>query len=98
MTGGTTGREIGMGIKGRIMMETVGAVKNLIRIINQVPKKMMVYAAHFSEDFEDSRDYGWNTTVDSFDWSRLIKNKDTEIDRICHKKLNCFYNNCFNKP
>lgn len=44
MTGGTTGREIGMGIKGRIMMETVGAVKNLIRIINQVPKKMMVGA------------------------------------------------------
>ncbi|MFT6407563.1 MAG: glutathione reductase (NADPH) [Arenicella sp.] len=47
-----------------------------------VPKKMMVYAAHFQEDFEDSRHYGWNTTVDSFDWSRLIANKDTEIDRL----------------
>jgi glutathione reductase (NADPH) len=47
-----------------------------------VPKKMMVYAAHFQEDFEDSRHYGWNTTVDSFDWPRLISNKDTEIDRL----------------
>ncbi len=47
-----------------------------------VPKKMMVYAAHFHEDFEDSRHYGWNTTIESFDWSRLIKNKDTEIDRL----------------
>ncbi|MFT4635414.1 MAG: glutathione reductase (NADPH) [Arenicella sp.] len=47
-----------------------------------VPKKMMVYAAHFQEDFEDSRHYGWNTTVDSFDWSRLIANKDTEVDRL----------------
>ncbi|MFQ3245580.1 MAG: glutathione reductase (NADPH) [Arenicella sp.] len=47
-----------------------------------VPKKMMVYAAHFSEDFEDSRHYGWNTTINSFDWPRLIKNKDTEIDRL----------------
>lgn len=47
-----------------------------------VPKKMMVYAAHYHEDFEDSRHYGWNTTVDSFDWSRLIANKDTEIDRL----------------
>lgn len=47
-----------------------------------VPKKMMVYAAHYHEDFEDSHHYGWNTTVDSFDWARLIKNKDTEIDRL----------------
>jgi glutathione reductase (NADPH) len=47
-----------------------------------VPKKMMVYAAHYHEDFNDSHHYGWNTTVDSFDWSRLISNKDTEIDRL----------------
>lgn len=56
-----------------------------------VPKKMMVYAAHFHEDFEDSRYYGWNTTVDSFDWSRLIENKDKEIDR-----LNGIYENLLN--
>lgn len=47
-----------------------------------VPKKMMVYAAHYHEDFSDSHYYGWNTSVDSFDWSRLISNKDTEIDRL----------------
>lgn len=47
-----------------------------------VPKKMMVYAAHFHEDFEDSHHYGWNTSVESFDWSRLIANKDKEIDRL----------------
>lgn len=47
-----------------------------------VPKKMMVYAAHYHEDFSDSHHYGWNTTVESFDWSRLISNKDTEIDRL----------------
>ena len=47
-----------------------------------VPKKMMVYAAHFHEDFEDSHHYGWNSTVESFDWPRLIANKDKEIDRL----------------
>jgi len=47
-----------------------------------VPKKMMVYAAHFHEDFADSASYGWNTTVNGFDWATLIKNKDTEIDRL----------------
>ncbi len=47
-----------------------------------VPKKMMVYAAHYHEDFDDSQAYGWNTKVDSFDWARLIRNKDAEIDRL----------------
>ncbi len=47
-----------------------------------VPKKLMVYAAHFAEDFEDSRAYGWNTNVNGFDWSTLIANKDQEIDRL----------------
>ena len=47
-----------------------------------VPKKMMVYAAHFHEDFEDSRHYGWTTKVEGFDWSTLIANKDQEIDRL----------------
>lgn len=47
-----------------------------------VPKKMMVYAAHFAEDFHDSASYGWSTTVNGFDWNTLIKNKDQEIDRL----------------
>jgi len=53
-----------------------------------VPKKLMVYAAHFHEDFIDSEHYGWSTNVKGFDWSTLIKNKDTEIDR-----LNSIYEN-----
>jgi len=47
-----------------------------------VPKKMMVYAAHYHEDFHDSQFYGWDLSVNSFDWSTLIKNKDQEIDRL----------------
>jgi len=47
-----------------------------------VPKKMMVYAAHYHEDFHDSQFYGWDVSVNSFDWSTLIKNKDQEIDRL----------------
>ena len=47
-----------------------------------VPKKMMVYAAHFHEDFTDSASYGWNIDGTSFDWPTLISNKDKEIDRL----------------
>jgi len=47
-----------------------------------VPKKMMVYAAHYHEEFADSSSYGWDVTANNFDWKTLIRNKDTEIDRL----------------
>ncbi|MEM7359479.1 MAG: glutathione-disulfide reductase [Pseudomonadota bacterium] len=47
-----------------------------------VPKKLMVYAAHFHEEFSDSRHFGWSSNVTGFDWNTLISNKDTEIDRL----------------
>jgi len=47
-----------------------------------VPKKMMVYASGFHEEFADSASYGWSSEVQGFNWSTLIDNKDTEIDRL----------------
>ncbi|GAB4197603.1 MAG: glutathione-disulfide reductase [Wenzhouxiangellaceae bacterium] len=47
-----------------------------------VPKKLLSYAAHFHEDFEDAAAYGWDLTGATHDWSRLIANKDQEIDRL----------------
>ena len=47
-----------------------------------VPKKLMVYASHFAEDFEDARGYGWTVEGARFDWGTLIANKDREIERL----------------
>lgn len=47
-----------------------------------VPKKLLVYAAHFREDFEDAVAYGWRSSVPTHDWSKLIANKNEEIDRL----------------
>ena len=54
-----------------------------------VPKKLLVYASHFHEDFEDARNFGWRVDGARFDWSALIANKDREIDRLngIYKKL-----------
>ena len=43
---------------------------------------MLVYASHFREEFEDAAGFGWNVSPESFDWSRLIANKDKEISRL----------------
>ena len=47
-----------------------------------VPKKLFVYASHFHEDFADSASYGWDTTVNGFNWQTLLQNKNQEIDRL----------------
>lgn len=47
-----------------------------------VPKKLMVYAAHFAHDFEDSEGFGWELGDNTHDWSRLIASKDAELDRL----------------
>jgi glutathione reductase (NADPH) len=47
-----------------------------------VPKKLMVFASHFHEDFEDAEGFGWDVTTDRFHWDRLIANKDREISRL----------------
>lgn len=47
-----------------------------------IPKKLMVYASHFADDFEDAAAYGWSLGERSFDWSTLVANKDREIARL----------------
>jgi len=47
-----------------------------------VPKKLLVYASHFAEDFEDSRGFGWSVGPATFSWPDLIRAKDVEIDRL----------------
>lgn len=47
-----------------------------------VPKKLLVYGAHFSEDFEQAAGFGWNVDEPAFDWPTLIANKDREIRRL----------------
>jgi len=47
-----------------------------------IPKKLLAYAAHYGEDFEDAAGFGWSVGERSFDWARLIENKDREIARL----------------
>lgn len=47
-----------------------------------VPKKLLVYGAHYSEDFEQARGFGWTAAQAAFDWPTLIANKNREIERL----------------
>ena len=47
-----------------------------------VPKKLLVYGAHFAEAFEDAKGFGWAPGQPGFDWPALIASKDAELDRL----------------
>jgi glutathione reductase (NADPH) len=48
-----------------------------------VPKKLMVYASHFGEAFEDAAAYGWQIAhKPTFDWRSFVAAKNAEIDRL----------------
>ncbi|MBN08562.1 MAG: glutathione-disulfide reductase [Rhodospirillaceae bacterium] len=46
-----------------------------------VPKKLLIYGAHYADHIADARNYGW--TIDArHDWGALIDNKNAEMDRL----------------
>ena len=47
-----------------------------------VPKKLLVYGAHFAEDLKDARHFGWQVGDCGFDWPTLRDNVLAEVDRL----------------
>lgn len=47
-----------------------------------VPKKLLVYGAHYGEDLAHAQAYGWSVNAPTFDWATLIANKNREIQRL----------------
>jgi glutathione reductase (NADPH) len=47
-----------------------------------VPKKLLVYGAHFAEDLKDARQFGWDVPDCKFDWDRLRDNVLAEVTRL----------------
>jgi len=47
-----------------------------------IPKKLLVYAAHFAEEVEDAAGFGWSVAPPVFDWGTLLANKNREIARL----------------
>jgi len=81
-SGGVRAARIAAGYGARVAVAEEYRVGGTCVIRGCVPKKLLVYASHFAENFEDSVGFGWTTKGVSFDWKTLIANKDTEIDRL----------------
>ena len=81
-SGGVRAARIAAGHGARVAICESSRVGGTCVIRGCVPKKLLSYAAHFAEEFEDAAGYGWEVGESRFSWSRLIENKDREIDRL----------------
>ena len=81
-SGGVRAARIAAGYGASVMVAEEYRVGGTCVIRGCVPKKLLVYAARFADEFEDAVGFGWKVSGHSFDWPTLIANKDKEIARL----------------
>ena len=81
-SGGVRAARIAARHGARVMVAEEYRVGGTCVIRGCVPKKLLVYASRFADEFEDAAGYGWTVPKPSFDWATLIANKDREIARL----------------
>ncbi|MDJ0932711.1 glutathione-disulfide reductase [Breoghania sp.] len=81
-SGGVRAARIAAGYGARVAIAEEYRYGGTCVIRGCVPKKLLVYASQFSENFEDAKGFGWHVGETSFDWKALISNKDQEIARL----------------
>ena len=81
-SGGVRAARIAAGYGARIGIAEEYRFGGTCVIRGCVPKKLLVYASRFSDEFEDAQDFGWTVPAPTFDWAKLIAAKDNEIARL----------------
>ena len=81
-SGGVRASRVAAGLGARCAVAEDHRVGGTCVIRGCVPKKLLTYAAHFAQDFEDAAGYGWTVQRPEFSWPTLIAAKDREIARL----------------
>jgi glutathione reductase (NADPH) len=81
-SGGIRASRISHHLGGRVAIAENYRIGGTCVIRGCIPKKLLSYAAHYAEDFEDARGYGWSIEGARFSWPALIANKNLEIARL----------------
>jgi len=82
-SGGTRASRVAAAHGARVAVAEEYRVGGTCVIRGCVPKKLLVYGAHFAEDLRDAKHFGWDVPAPcSFSWSVLRDNVLCEVDRI----------------
>jgi glutathione reductase (NADPH) len=81
-SGGVRASRISAAHGARVAMAEEYRVGGTCVIRGCVPKKLLVYGAHFAEDLKDAKRFGWQVPDCAFDWKTLRDNVLADVDRL----------------
>jgi glutathione reductase (NADPH) len=81
-SGGVRAARIAAGHGARVAVAEEHRVGGTCVIRGCVPKKLLVYGAHFAEDLDDAAMFGWDVPTKRFDWPVLRDNVLAEVGRL----------------
>ncbi len=81
-SGGVRAARVSAAYGARIAIAEEYKVGGTCVIRGCVPKKLLVYGAHFAEDLEDAAMFGWDVPEKRFDWAVLRDNVLAEVGRL----------------
>ncbi len=81
-SGGVRAARIAAGYGAKVAVAEEYRLGGTCVIRGCVPKKLMVYASRFRDEFEDAAGFGWTFEGARFDWPVLKANRDREIARL----------------
>jgi glutathione reductase (NADPH) len=81
-SGGVRASRMSAGYGARVAVAEHAALGGTCVNVGCIPKKLMVYASMFREEWEDAAGFGWTAPEPSHTFAQLIANKDKEIARL----------------
>jgi len=81
-SGGVRAARVSAAYGARVAIAEEHKVGGTCVIRGCVPKKLLVYGAHFAEDLDDAAMFGWDVPTKRFDWQVLRDNVLAEVTRL----------------
>jgi glutathione reductase (NADPH) len=81
-SGGVRAARVSAAYGARVAIAEEHKVGGTCVIRGCVPKKLLVYGAHFAEDLDDAAMFGWDVPKKRFDWPTLRDNVLAEVSRL----------------
>lgn len=81
-SGGVRAARVAAGFGAKVMIAEEFRIGGTCVIRGCVPKKLMVYASRFKDEFDDAAEFGWTLPTPVFDWPKLVAGKEMEISRL----------------
>jgi glutathione reductase (NADPH) len=81
-SGGVRAARVAAAYGARVAIAEEHKVGGTCVIRGCVPKKLLVYGAHFAEDLDDAAMFGWDVPEKRFDWAVLRDNVLGEVTRL----------------